>query len=277
LTPEIEFLDVCNQYFNAQVTGMDFGAPEAADIINAWVDENTNGKIEEIVDKPIDPLIVMFLINAIYFKGAWTYQFDEELTKDDWFYTADGSTVSCRMMEQRALYKHMVNDTFEALDLPYGDGGFSMTIFLPHRHLHTDDIMAKLDQESYDLWVSSLSFPDDSFNVYIPKFKLNYELRLNEVLKTLGMGIAFNPAGADFSKMYKDMQVWIDGVKHKTFVEVNEEGTEAAAVTSVGIRAESWPPHYSGFRADRPFVFVIRENESGAILFIGKIVEPCLP
>jgi serine protease inhibitor len=274
LTPETEFLDICNQYFDAQVTGMDFSAPQAADVINAWVDENTNGKIKEIVDKPIDPLIVMFLINAIYFKGAWTYQFDEELTKDDWFYLADGSAISCRMMEQRARHKCLANDVFDAVDIPYGDGGFSMTIFLPHRHLHTDDIMAQLDQDNYDLWISSLSFPQDSFNVYIPKFKLECELKLKEILGSLGMGIAFEPAGADFSKMYKDVRVWIDRVKHKTFVEVNEEGTEAAAVTSVGIRPESWPPYYPGFRADRPFVFVIRENESGVILFIGKIAEP---
>ena len=274
LTPETEFLDICSQYFNAQVTGMDFSAPEAADVINAWVMENTNGKIEEIVDKPINAYLIMFLINAIYFKGAWTYQFDEELTKDDWFYLADGSTVSCKMMEQRALHRYLVNDVFQAVDLPYGDGGFSMTIFLPHRNLHTDDIMAQLDQEKYGLWISSLSFPKDSFDIYIPKFKLEYELKLNEALKTLGMGIAFDPGGADFSKMYKDVRVWIDRVKHKTFVEVNEEGTEAAAVTSVGMRPESWPPYYSGFRADRPFVFVIRENQSGVILFIGKIVEP---
>jgi len=272
-TPQTEFLDICNQYFNAQVTAMDFSAPEAADIINAWVDENTNGKIKEIVEKPVDPYIIMFLINAIYFKGAWTYQFDEELTKDDWFYLADGSTVSCKMMEQRALHKYFVNDVFQAVDLPYGDGGFSMTIFLPHRDLHTDDIMAQLDQERYDLWISSLSFPEDSFDVYIPKFKLEYELKLNEVLKTLGMGIAFDPGGADFSRMYKEMKVWIDRVKHKTFVEVNEEGTEAAAVTSVGM-AYSSTPTYSGFRADRPFLFVIRENQSGVILFIGKIVKP---
>ena len=272
LTPETEFLDLCNQYFDAQVTGMDFSAAEAADIINAWVDENTNGKIKEIVDKPIDPDIMMFLINALYFKGAWTYQFDEELTQDDWFYLTDGSTISCRMMEQRALHKHLVNDVFWAVDLPYGDGGFSMTIFLPHRHLHTDDIMAQLDQESYDSWISSLSFPEDSFNIYIPKFKLECEYGLNNSLKTLGMGIAFC-GGADFSRMYSGGGVWIDTVIHKTFVEVNEEGTEAAAVTLVSMERSS-SPSYDGFRADRPFVFVIRENQSGAILFIGKIVEP---
>ncbi len=271
-TPEKEFLDLCAQYFYAQVTRMDFGAPEAADIINAWVEENTNGKIKDIVKKPIDPLIVMFLINAIYFKGSWTYQFDEELTEDDWFYLADGSTVPCEMMQQRALHKYYANDLFDAVDLPYGDGDFSMTIFLPHRDRHVDEIVAQLSQENYDVWISSLSFPEDSFDIYIPKFKLEYEVKLNKVLQALGMGIAFSP-GADFSKMYQGGGVWIDEVKHKTFVEVNEEGTEAAAVTVV-VMTCSWPPTYSGFRADRPFVFVIRESDSGSILFIGKIVDP---
>ncbi len=268
-TPEKEFLDLCAKYFYAQVTGMDFNAPDAVDIINAWVEENTNGKIKDIVKGPISRDTVMFLINAIYFKGAWTYQFDKELTEDDWFYLDDGSRVPCEMMEQRALHKYYSNDIFEAVDLPYGEGDFSMTIFLPHLSKHVDDVIAQLSQENYDLWISSLSVPEDSFDVYIPKFKLEYELKLNEVLQTLGMGIAFSKV-ADFRKMYREGGVWIDEVLHKTFLEVNEEGTTAAAVTVV-VMTCSLPP---SFRVDRPFVFVIRENRSGTILFIGKIVNP---
>ena len=271
-TPEKEFLDLCSQYFYAQVTGMDFSAPEAAEIINAWVDENTNGKIKEIVKNPIDPLIVMFLINAIYFKGAWTYQFDEDLTKDDWFYLADGSTVECKMMEQRAIYDYYLDDDFVAVDMPYGDGKFSMTIFLPDWDKNVDDLIDRLDQENYDLWISSLATPDDSFDVYLPKFKLEYSLKLNKVLAALGMGIALGP-GADFSKMYRGGGVWIDEVIHKTFVEVNEEGTEAAAVTCVSMTS-SLPQGLTSFLVNRPFMFVIRESESGTVLFIGKIVNP---
>ncbi|NIM97312.1 MAG: serpin family protein [candidate division Zixibacteria bacterium] len=271
-TPEKEFLDLCAQYFYAQVTGMDFSDPDAADIINAWVEDNTSGKIKEIVKNPIDPLIVMFLINAIYFKGAWTYQFDKDLTKDDWFYLADGSTVECKMMEQRAIYDYYLDDDFVAVDMPYGDGKFSMTIFLPDWDKNVDDLIDRLDQENYDLWISSLSTPDDSFDVYLPKFKLEYSLKLNKVLAALGMGIAL-AQGADFSRMYRGGGVWIDEVIHKTFVEVNEEGTEAAAVTCVSMTS-SLPQGLTSFLVNRPFMFVIRESESGTILFIGKIVNP---
>jgi len=272
LTPEEEFINLCKEYFYALVSGLNFSDPNAAKIINAWVDENTNGKITEIVDNPIDPMTIMFLINAIYFKGTWTYQFDKESTKDDWFILPDSSRKPCKMMEQRGLYRYFSNDDFQAVDLPYGDGSFSMTIFLPHPQRDIDSLIAKFDHESFNYWVSCLSFPSDSFDIYFPKFTLEYELKLNDALQALGMGVAFDPWLADFTKMYKNGEVWINEVKHKTFIEVNEEGTEAAAVTSVQMYC-SVNPH-SGFRVDRPFVFMVRENQSQTILFIGKIVEP---
>jgi serine protease inhibitor len=273
--PEEEFINLCETYFDAEVRGLDFNNPDAADTINAWVNENTNGKIEEIVDKPIDPAIVMFLINAIYFKGTWTYEFDEDETKDDWFYLLDGSKKACKMMEQGGEYNYFSNDDFQAIDLPYGDGDFSMTIFLPHPGKNIDSLIAEFDEENWDNWINS--FSKDSVNIYIPKFKLEYELELKDVLTALGMGIAFVPYQADFTKMYSGGGVWIDKVKHKTFVEVNEEGTEAAAVTSVEMGFTSVGPS-RGFvmRVERPFVFVIRENHSQTILFMGKIVEPTL-
>ena len=269
---EEEFINLCKTYFNALVRGLDFSDPNAADTINGWVKENTNGRIEEIVDKPIDSLIVMFLINAIYFKGTWTYEFDEELTKDDWFYLPDGSRKPCKMMEQRSEYNYFSNPDFQAIDLPYGDGDFSMTIFLPHPQKDIDSLIAEFTEENWDNWINS--FSKDSGDIYIPKFTLEYGIKLNDVLKALGMEIAFDPYRADFTRMYKPGGIWIDKVKHKTFVKVNEEGTEAAAVTSVEMGFVS----VSGFymRVDRPFVFVIRENKSQTILFMGKIVEPTL-
>jgi len=269
---EEEFINLCKTYFNALVRGLDFNDPNAADTINGWVEENTNGKIKEIVDKPIDPLIVMFLINAIYFKGTWTYEFDEKLTKDDWFYLPDGSRKPCKMMEQRSEYNYFSNPDFQAIDLPYGDGDFSMTIFLPHPQKDIDSLIAEFTEENWDNWINS--FSKDSGDIYIPKFTLEYGIKLNDVLKALGMEIAFDPYRADFTRMYKPGGIWIDKVKHKTFVKVNEEGTEAAAVTSVEMGFVS----VSGFymRVDRPFVFVIRENKSQTILFMGKIVEPTL-
>jgi serpin B len=273
LIPEEEFLNTCREYFDARVSGLDFDDPGAAKTINAWVSENTQGRIGEIVDDPIDASLVSFLINAIYFKGAWTYEFDKEKTGHASFRLSDGTRKYCKMMEQRNLFEYFSNEEVEAVDLPYGDGSFSMTIFLPHQEKNIDSLMAKLDQESYSRWIDGLSFPDDSFDVYIPKFTLEYGVTLNDALGALGMEIAFIPGAADFSRMYQNHRVWIDEVKHKTFVEVNEEGTEAAAATSVSM-ALGTPP---GFWANRPFVFVIRENESGAILFIGKIMDPGLP
>jgi serine protease inhibitor len=273
LTPLDGFLNRCRDYFYAVVTGMDFGAPDAADVINAWVYENTKGRIQEIVKKPIGDEIVMFLIDAIYFKGAWTYRFDKELTKDDRFCLEDGSTVDCRMMEQRAIYDYYLDDDFVAVDLPYGDGKFSMTIFLPNRNRDVDDLIERLNQENYDAWIGSLSTPKDSFDVYVPKFKLEYGMKLNDALKALGMGIAFG-SSADFSEMYPGGGVRISKVIHKTFVEVNEDGTEAAAVTSVSMEGCTPQAQMSRFEVNRPFMFVIRESESGTILFVGKIVKP---
>jgi serine protease inhibitor len=271
--PEKEFIDLCKEYFDALVRAMNFADPNAAKIINGWVYENTNGKIEEIVDDPIDPMIVMFLINAIYFKGTWTFQFDEESTKDTLFTSPDGTKKPCKMMEQRGLYKYFANEDFQAVDLPYGDGDFSMTIFLPYRNTNIDSLIAQFDQENLNYWLSC--FSSDSGDIYIPKFTLEYELGLNRVLKTMGMEIAFDPGRADFSKMYQGGGVWIDTVKHKTYVEVNEEGTEAAAATVVEMARGPGPPGF-WMRVDRPFIFLIRENKSQTILFIGKIVEPSL-
>jgi len=272
-TPEQEFIRLCSKYFDAQVEGLNFADPNAPHTINAWVDENTNGKIKEIADDAIDPSIIMFLINAIYFKGIWTYQFDPKLTEDGRFYLPDDSIKICKLMAQRNLYRCFSNADFRAVDLPYGDGEFSMTIFLPRGEKNVDSLIAKFDSDSFSYWISGFTLSSDSFDIYIPKFKLEDGLTLNGVLKALGMAIAFDPFQADFTKMYQGGGVWISEVKHKTFVEVNEEGTEAAAVTSVSM---TYGVNHSDFRVNRPFVFVIRENKSQTILFIGKIVEPTL-
>jgi len=270
--PRTGFLNVCVEYFNALVTGLNFNDPNAASIINTWVEESTDGRIEEIVDNPINPRYVMVLINAIYFNGEWTYKFDEDLTFDDWFYLPDGSQTACSMMQQRGSFEYYFHEDFKVLDLPYGDGAFRMTIFLPARTVGLDSLMAQFGLENFDqelmrYWLSS--FSRDSLDIFIPKFTLEYESGLKDILATLGMGVAFTEM-ADFTKMYADGGVWIDQVKHKAFVEVNEEGTEAAAATSTivtsGMDGVFW--------ADHPFLFMIRENHSQTILFMGKVVDP---
>jgi serine protease inhibitor len=271
LTPEEEFVTLCKEYFDALVSGLNFSDPDAAKIINGWVYDNTNGKIEEIVDDPIDTMIVMFLINAIYFKGTWTYQFDEDSTTDTVFTMPDSTQKPCRMMQQSAFCDYFSNEEFQAIDLPYSDGDFSMAIFLPKPDVDINSLVAQFTPENLSYWLSC--FSSDSGKIFVPKFRVEYDLLLNEVLRALGMEIAFDPGRADFTKMYEGGGVWIDRVKHRTYVEVNEEGTEAAAVTSVEMGIVSERPDYL-IRVDRPFIFLIRENVSQTILFIGKIVEP---
>jgi len=268
---ENDFLNINQTYFNAVVRALDFNRSDAADIINAWVDGNTNGKIEEIVDSPINPLTVMFLINAIYFKGTWTYEFDEENTRDDTFFLPDGSEKECKMMSHKNDHNYFENEQFQAIDLPYGNAEFSMTIFLPKPGTNIDSLIAQFSNDSWNSWISS--FSSQEVNLYLPKFKIEYEISLNNVLCALGMSIAFDPGRADFTKINSDGNLYISNVKHKTFVKVNEEGTEAAAVTSVEIGLTSVDGAIT-MRINCPFVFAIRENHSGTILFIGKIVEP---
>ena len=264
------FLETNRQYFDAEVTGLDFADPASVDVINAWVNTQTNGRIEEIVDAPIDPLTFMFLIDAVYFKGDWTYQFDKRRTRDGDFQLAGGSPVSVPMMsrdEEIPVRLHQ-DAGYTVLDLPYGGQAYSMTIVMPQNPDSLDDLAREVTADRWDAWIAQLDSMD--VQVSIPKFTLEYDIELKDVLRALGMGIAFT-ADADFANMTPIEEAFIKKVKHKTFVNVNEEGTEAAAVTSVEMQFRGGP---LTVWVDRPFIFAIRENYSGTILFIGKVVNP---
>ena len=266
---EQPFIDVNKQYFDAQVSGLDFNDPSSVNVINSWVNDNTNAKIDKIIDQ-INPMTVMFLINAIYFKGTWTYQFEEENTVESPFYLPDNSEKMCHLMKIAGTFNYFSNDKLKAVDLPYGDKEFSMTLILPQENHEIDDIIGELNNTNWNSWIGQ--FGESDGEIFLPRFKLEYEKTLNDVLAQLGMGIAFT-GQADFTRINKGGNLFISEVKHKSFVEVNEEGTEAAAVTSVEVSLTSVGSGFI-FRADRPFVFVIREKNSGSILFIGKIVDP---
>jgi len=271
-TFEQSFIDVNKKYFNALVKSLDFNDPSTIDIINNWVYNNTNGKIDKIVSS-IDPTVVMYLINAMYFKGTWKYEFDKDETIDDLFDNANGNQIPCKLMVQTNDFSYVGNSDFQAIDLPYGDGHFCMTVLLPAQNNNVDSLISNLFEENWDILLNSFSTQEGT--LYLPKFELEYKITLNDVLKSLGMEIAFTPGLADFSNMYTGpLDLNIDEVKHKTFVKVDEEGTEAAAVTSVSIVFTSAGGSGFTMRVDRPFVFVIREKNSGSILFWGKIVEP---
>ncbi|MGI9175585.1 MAG: serpin family protein [Rhodothermales bacterium] len=263
---EPPFIDASQTYFDAAIREADFGSPAAVVAINGWVEEQTRGKIDEIIDE-IDPDIVMFLINAIYFKGTWTYEFDEDDTRDEAFTQHDGTDVQVPMMRQEADLPYFETEAFQAVDLPYGDSLFSMTILLPREGHDVDDLADALDPAQWNDWVGR--FATREVDLRLPRFKLEYEKELNDVLKSLGMEVAFTGL-ADFTRINRNGGLYIDYVKHKTFVEVNEEGTEAAAVTVVAIAFTS-AGGGTAMHVNRPFVFAIRERHSGTILFIGKV------
>lgn len=270
-----DFLDRNSQFFKAEITTLDFSDPSASQTINMWVDTHTNGKIQKIVDDNIDPQMVLFLINAVYFKGSWQTKFDSENTRDATFHLESGSTKQVPMMNRTDEYLHYVNheDGLQAINLPYGDGSISMYIFLPSRDSNLTDFLESLNAENWENWTSQ--FQERKIWVQIPKFKLEYETSLIDSLKFLGMSVAFDEGRADFSRMAQldnlDSNLYIAKVKHKTFIDVNEEGSEAAAVTGIGIAVTSLPPQ---FIADRPFFFAIRDNETKTVLFMGTVVDP---
>jgi serine protease inhibitor len=266
-----DFVNTDRKYFNAEVSGLDFNDPASVDIINNWVNENTNGKIPAIIDK-ISPEMVMFLINAIYFKGEWKYQFDKDYTKNDFFTTTNGSQVSCKMIQQGNNFNYFSNDLFQAVDLPYGDSSFSMIIFLPLQNEDINDVINQFSETNWNLWLNSFSVNEG--NLRMPKFELKYDIKMKSILSVMGMGIAFSDF-ADFTKMYSEGGLTISEVVHKTYVKVDEEGTEGAAVTSVEVGATSVGGNPKFFmRIDRPFIFVIKDNQTNTILFIGKIINP---
>lgn len=271
ISVEQEFLDLNHEYFDAEVSALDFSSPIGADVINGWVNLNTNGKIDEIVQGPIDPLTIMFLINAIYFKGDWTYQFDKNLTQDHLFNLIDGSETTVDMMsyEEETPIRYALAGDLQIVDLAYGGQAYSMTIVLPASPQGIETLADGLTQEQWNSWTAALD--STARLVSLPRFTLEYELALNDALTALGMEVAFTDS-ADFTKLYAPGGTYISEVKHKTFVDVNEEGTEAAAATSVEISLTSAGP--LPVVVDRPFVFAIRENYSGTILFMGKIVDP---
>jgi serine protease inhibitor len=269
-----DFVERNEQFYRAEIAELDFADPRAPATINDWVRRNTNGRIERIVDQ-IDGATVLFLIDAIYFKGDWARRFDKRLTDDGAFTLLDGRRKQHPLMRQSGMYSYYEGGGFQAISLPYGAGRLCMDIFLSASDSNLEAFQRQLNPKSWDSWLPQ--FRQSEGMVALPRFKLEYEATLNDALASIGMAVAFDPRRADFSGMCQSPipRLSIDQVKHKTFVEVNEEGTEAAAVTSVGIRLTSFvPKHTFTMIVDRPFFFAIRDTHTGAILFMGSIVDP---
>lgn len=260
------FTDDVRAAFDAEVSNIDFGAPDAAQTINAWVERSTKGRIPDIVPDPLPADAVMYLINAIYFKGEWQEQFDPRRTTPAPFHNADGSTSTVPMMSRSKGTHYYADAEIEIAELRYGRGAFVMDIVLP-RTGSVRNLAASLDDLTWRRWTSGVA--ESEIHLSMPKFELEYETVMNDALVALGMGDAFS-GNADFTGMSpRGNELHISEVRQKTFISVDEEGTEAAAATSVGIERVSLPPTMV---VDRPFIVAIRERFSGAILFLG-IVE----
>jgi serpin B len=265
---EQNFLNVLRNYYDAKSDVLDFSSPEAVRKINQWVEDKTNGTIKEII-KEIPKEAVMYILNAIYFKGAWKYKFDKSKTREGDFIVSDNNYVKAMFMLQAGNYDCFFNEEFSALRLPYGKGNFAFVVLLPNYQNDIDNFIASFDRTKWENCINNLKETEE-VTVYLPKFKTEFDVKLKEILAAMGMSIAFSEF-ADFSNLCKTLACQITNVIHKGYVEVSEEGTEASAVTAVEIGYTSSRP---AFYLNRPFVYVIYERNTGAILFMGKLANP---
>lgn len=268
LSVKADFFAGMKQYYNATIRDLDFG-PGTVDTINAWVADNTNNRIKNILASPIDATLVMFLVNAVYFDAAWTRPFDPAATRAADFHLPDGSVKECQLMTSRDTLGYLDAGDFQAVDIPYGNGQYSMVALLPRTGKTVDDLVPQLNEKNWKQWMSQLT--TDIVVLGIPKFTFADEHGLNGALKAMGMTEAFG-RGADFSRMVEGGGIWIDSVLQKCFIQVDERGTEAGAATVVSLRKSL----AREVTLDRPFLFAIRERTTGAVLFLGKVVDPVI-
>lgn len=267
------FLATMSNDYKATVKGLDFAAPSSLTTINKWASDNTNGKIPEVLSE-ISEYAVMFIMNALYFNGDWSYQFDKSLTDELPFHPDGGTTTDVTTMKGEVGSKVAWGNDFRAIEMPYGQTNFTMVVIVPD-----ETLSALYPSFTYQVWDKLTSDLDahPEFGktiVTMPKFKFSYEKYLNDQLMSMGMIDAFSDFRADLSGI-SDNQIYVDFVKQNTFVEVDEEGTEAAAVTTIGINLTSvGDPQPNQFIIDKSFIFAIRERTTNTLLFIGQVIDP---
>jgi serpin B len=267
------FVSVNKQFFQAELAGVDFTKPESAQTINHWADTSTHGKIKQVVQWPFDPATRVILANAIYFKGKWDRPFDGRTEDDPFYVLPGGKPKQVPTMWQHGHFNYQQGDGFQAVRLPYAGKRLQMFLFLPDTNSTPEKLLADLNA---DTWQNKIlpRFHDEQGLLGLPRFKLDYDVILNDPLKALGMRLAF-AGDADFSAMAHE-PLFVSEVKQKSFVEVNEEGTEAAAVTTVRMTLSAMPVPQNSFNmiVDRPFLFIIADDQTKSILFMGVIYDP---
>jgi serpin B len=270
-----DFLQLTRQDYGGGLKEVDFvGHSEAArKEINAWVEKKTNDKIKELLKEGVirgDTRLV--LTNAIYFKGDWDSQFKKDLTREEAFQVTATEKVQAPLMYQTHDFKYLDGGSFQALEMPYAGKDLAMLALLPKKVDGLADLEKALAADKLADWVGRLR--KQEVVVTLPRFKTTAEFSLKDTLSALGVKQAFNPAGADFSGMDGERDLFISAVVHKAYVDVNEKGTEAAAATGVVVTLTSAAPQRPVFRADHPFVFLIRDTRNGSVLFLGRVVNP---
>ncbi len=264
-----DFIATNREYFDAAVRELDFSDPASVDIINDWIEDKTNDKIKDMLDF-IPSGVYMYLVNAIYFNAAWKYEFDKDDTYSGLFHKEDGTTSQADFMKIEGNFYYTSHSAYSAIELPYGDSTFSMVALLPAEGSTVSELIAMIDKDAWNER-STYSSPQE-VRVELPKFKYEFKTLLNDHLINLGLGVAFTDA-ADFSNITRETDLFISRVIHQTYIDVNEEGTEAAAATIVELRETSVQMPLS-IKFNRPFIYIIKENSSGAIMFMGKVGKP---
>jgi len=270
-----DFLSTTKTYYGAGLNEVDFqtAAEETRKTINAWVEQQTKDKIKDLIPPgALNELTRLVLTNAIYFKGDWLLPFMKSLTKEEDFKVATDRQVTVPMLHQTGFFKYFDGGNFQALELPYVENKLSMVVFLPKKVDGLAEFEQSLTTQNLMKWLPQLQ--QHEVVMTLPKFRVTAEFTLNKTLSNMGMPLAFSPHAADFSGMSEEKDLYLSAVIHKAYVDVNEEGTEAAAATGIVMRTLSAGPPPSTFHADHPFVFLIRDNSSGSLLFLGRLVQP---
>jgi serpin B len=276
------YLKLVETNYGAGFQPVDFkSAPDSVRAtINQWVEKQTNNKIQNLLGPgTVTPLSRLILTNAIYFKAAWADQFSKNATENEDFHLSAGKTIQAPTMRNSGGYYYLKGPSFQALLLPYEKGEISMLILLPDNVDGLPSLDRSLTSSNLDKWMASLNYADRVV-VSLPKFKITQQFELSSTLEGLGMKSAFDPNSADFSGMTGDKSLVISAAIHKAYIDVDENGTEAAAATAVvmematAMASQYAPPPPIIFTADHPFLFLIRENASGAILFMGRVTDP---
>lgn len=265
------YLQAVKDSYRAEVKEADLLHADAVDAINRWVNDKTSGMIPSIYDKP--PGGVAVLINAIYFNGGWMDEFDPASTVDEEFTLSDGTTQKIPMMKREGRYGYKEGESWQAIRIPYGDGRMHMLVILPKESSSMDELQQQLWKDA-SVWKGD--FPHETIQLGLPKFKVEQTFELPDALQSLGMIQAFDRDAADFSAMAADGEkFWIDKIKHKTVVDVSEKGTEAAAITAVGIETTAAEPTEPiAMNINRPFFFAIEDRDTGTWLFMGSVLKP---